>query len=106
MNKETLNGAAVHGIVQEGPRIILKPTTMINIDTICKTLPTFVDVLRSYTCCTIKRLGLQILLGVLQMMLLNPAMIYSETFNSLTKGFAQMSQKDSGAGCAISSEII
>ncbi len=28
------------------------------------------------------------------------------SFNSLTKGFAQMSQKDSGAGCATSSEII
>ncbi len=41
--------------VQEGPRIILKPATMTDIDTICKTLPNatnsnkFVDVLRSHT---------------------------------------------------------
>ncbi len=28
------------------------------------------------------------------------------SFDGLAKGFAQMSQKDSGAGCAISSEII
>ncbi len=27
-------------------------------------------------------------------------------FNGLAKGFAQISQKDSGAGCAISSAII
>ncbi len=49
--------------VQEGPRIILKPATMTDIDTICKTLPNatnsnkFVDVLRSHTrYSTIKRL--------------------------------------------------
>ncbi len=41
--------------VQEGPRIILKPATMPDIDTICKTLLNvnnsnkFVDVLRSHT---------------------------------------------------------
>ncbi len=57
LNKETLNGAAQPSMawVQEGPRIILKPATMTDIDTICKTLPNannsnkFVDVLRSHT---------------------------------------------------------
>ncbi len=60
MNKETvrLQSAAQPSMawVQEGPRIILKPATMTDIDTICKTLPNvnnsnkFVDVLLSHTC--------------------------------------------------------
>ncbi len=59
MNKETvcMQSAAQLSMawVQEGPRIILKPATMTDIDTICKTLPNpnssnkFVDVLRSHT---------------------------------------------------------
>ncbi len=56
MNKETvrMQGTAQLPMawVQEGPIIILKPATMIDIDTICKTLlnvnnsNTFVDVLQ------------------------------------------------------------
>ncbi|XP_057188879.1 uncharacterized protein LOC130553765 [Triplophysa rosa] len=57
LNKETLHAAAQPSMawVQEGPRIILKPATMTDIDTICKTLPNpnnsnkFVDVFRSHT---------------------------------------------------------
>ncbi len=57
-NKETVcmhnTAEPLMAWVQEGPRIILKPATMTDIDNICKTLPnanhskTFVDVLRSH----------------------------------------------------------
>ncbi len=60
MNKETvrMQGTAqpLMAWVQEEPRIILKPATMTDIDTISKTLPNatnsnkFVDVLHSHTC--------------------------------------------------------
>ncbi len=59
MNKETvrLQGTAQSSMawVQEGPIIMVKPATMTDIDTICKTLPNTnnlnkcVDVLRSHT---------------------------------------------------------
>ncbi len=59
MNKETVpiqnTAEPLMAWVQEGPKIILKPATMTDIDTICKTLPNWtnfkkiVDVLRSHT---------------------------------------------------------
>ncbi len=91
LNKETvcLHGAAQLSMAwfQEGPRIILKPATMIDIDTICKTLQnannsnTFVDVLRSHKrYAQLNWITDRSYYKFWQMMLLNLAMVYSETF--------------------------